>query len=414
MKKYFAWVVFIFAAGCSSQQESTPRTWQSIEQRLQTQLITIQDGDTLDLPEGNFMFTKSLAMDGKSNILIRGKGMDKTVLSFKNQTEGAQGMLISNGKNIVLEDFSIEDAKGDNLKINDTRGITLRRIRSVWSEGPKTENGAYALYPVLCKQVIIEECIASGSSDAGIYVGQSDSVIIRNNKAFWNVAGIESENSRWVEIYGNEAYENTGGLLVFDLPGLTQYGHTTKMYNNHIHDNNHENFAAKGNIVASIPPGTGVMILATHNLEMTENKIINNKTVGTGIISYELVVALNEGEQEQAAAIGGVQTTNNSYKADTLYNPYPYEIFIHKNMYENDHWFPAIGHDIGKLFLMKSFMSPPAIVYDGIPDPKRTDAQICASDNGEIIIMNLDAAHEFEALSKDASKFNCAIKAVTP
>jgi hypothetical protein len=37
-----------------------------------------------------------------------------------------------------------------------------------------------------------------------------------------------------------------------------------------VYDNNHENFAAKGNIVASIPPGTGFMILATHQLELTE------------------------------------------------------------------------------------------------------------------------------------------------
>lgn len=413
MKKYFLYAIATLLVGCS-QQEAPPRVWQSIEQQLQTQLITILDGDTLDLPEGNFMFTKSLAMDGKSNIVIRGKGMDKTVLSFKNQVEGAQGLLISNGKNIVLEDFSIEDAKGDNLKINDTHGITLRRISSIWSEGPKTENGAYALYPVLCKQVLIEECVASGSSDAGIYVGQSDSVIIRNNKAYWNVAGIESENSRWVEIYGNEAYENTGGLLVFDLPGLTQYGHSTKMYQNNIHDNNHENFAAKGNIVASIPPGTGIMILATHNLEMTENKVINNKTVGVGIISYELVVALNEGEQEQASAIGGVQTTNNNYRTDSLYNPFPYQIFIHKNVFENSHWFPDLGNDIGKLFMMKSFMSPPDIAYDGIGDPDRVDAQICARENGDIVTMHLDAAHDFKDLSKDAAKFDCEVKPVNP
>ncbi|MCZ8215959.1 MAG: right-handed parallel beta-helix repeat-containing protein, partial [Cyclobacteriaceae bacterium] len=235
-------------------------TWQSIEKNLQTQLITLEDGDTLDLPEGYFMFTKSLSMDGKSNILIRGKGMDKTILSWKNQTEGAEGIKISNGKNIVLQDFAIEDAKGDNVKVSDVNGITFLRISSSWADGPKTENGAYALYPVLCKNVLIDECIAMGSSDAGIYVGQSDSVIIRNSKAYWNVAGIESENSRWVEIYGNEAYENTGGILVFDLPGLTQYGYSTKVYNNNVHDNNHENFAAKGNIVASIPPGTGFMV----------------------------------------------------------------------------------------------------------------------------------------------------------
>ena len=400
-------IVFVFVVVSCSQKDTEPKTWQSIETSLQTQLITVANGDTIDLPEGNFMFTKSITMDGKANILIRGKGMDKTILSFKNQTEGAEGLHISNGINIVLEDFSVEDSKGDNIKVNDTRGITFRRIRSAWPEGGKNENGAYALYPVLCKQVLIEESMAIGSSDAGIYVGQSDSVIIRNNKAYWNVAGIESENSRWVEIYGNEAYDNTGGLLIFDLPGLTQYGHTTRVYKNNIHDNNHENFATKGNVVASIPPGTGVMILATHNLEMTNNQIKNNKTVGTGIISYDLVAAINSGEVEQEGAIGGVQSVNNSYKQDSLYNPYPYQIYVHHNVYENSHWFPSLSSDIGKLFLMKSFMSPPDIAYDGIPNPKMKDAHICAQENGDITIISLDAANDFKDLSKDPKKLDC-------
>ena len=402
-----ALVILVVTAVACSQQDSKNKNWQSIETSLQTQLITITDGDTIDLPEGNFMFTKSLSMDGKSNILIRGKGMDKTILSFKNQAEGAEGLHISNGKNIVLEDFSVEDSKGDNIKVNDTQGITFRRIRSAWPDGPKNENGAYALYPVLCKHVLIEESIAIGSSDAGIYVGQSDSVIIRNNKAYWNVAGIESENSRWVEIYGNEAYDNTGGLLVFDLPGLTQYGHTTKVYKNNIHDNNHENFATKGNVVASIPPGTGVMILATHNLEMTDNQIRDNKTVGTGIISYDMVAAINKDEVEQEGAIGGVQTVDNNYQQDSLYNPYPYQIYVHHNTYENDHWFPSLSSDIGKLFLMKSFMSPPDIAYDGILNPAMKDAQICAHENGDITIISLDAAHDFKDFSKDPNKLDC-------
>jgi len=386
--------------------------WQSIEQSLQTQLITVADGGTIELPEGNYMFTKSLAMDGKSNIVIKGKGMDKTRLSFKNQTEGAQGLLISNGSNIVLEDFSIEDAKGDNLKVSEVRGITFRRIRSVWADGPKTENGAYALYPVLCKNVLIDECIAMGSSDAGIYVGQSDSVIIRNSKAYWNVAGIESENSRWVEIYDNEAYENTGGILVFDLPGLTQYGHTTKVYRNNVHDNNHENFAAKGNIVASIAPGTGFMILATNTLEMTENKIIDNKTIGIGIISYDLVAAMNEGEKESENAIGGVQTVNNSYQADSLYNPYPFQVYIHNNTFENSYWFPSLSNDFGKLFLMKSFMNPPDIAYDGIPDPARSNPELCIQEGDDITLINLDAANDFKNLTKGAKQFDCEGKKI--
>jgi len=407
MKKTFLFllsILFLTNCGDSGREKIT---WKSIEKDLQTQLIMAEDGATIELPEGYFMFTRSLIMDGKSNITIKGKGMDKTILSWKNQSEGAEGLKITNGKNITIEDFSVEDSKGDNIKISDTDGLTLRRIKSVWSEGPKTENGAYALYPVLCKNVLMEECIAMGSSDAGIYVGQSDSVIIRNNKAYWNVAGIESENSRWVEIYDNEAYENTGGLLIFDLPGLTQYGHSTKAYNNNLHDNNHENFAQKGNIVASIPPGTGMMVLATHDLEVYNNKITDNTSVGLAIVSYELVAALNKDEKEQAGSIGGAQTVNNRYEADSLYNPFPYNIKIHDNTFSNSHWFPSLSNDIGKLLMMKSFLNPPDIIYDGIENPKQKDRNLCMDEKGEITFINLDAANNFKNLSKDPSALKC-------
>ncbi len=409
MKKIvFCWALSAIALSCTAP--GVDRTWKNIEKSLQTQLITVADGDTVDLPEGNFMFTRSLTIDGKANVVIRGKGMDRTILSWKNQEEGAQGLLVSNSRNIVLQDFSVEDAKGDNLKINDTRGITIRRIRSVWSQGPSTENGAYAIYPVMCTKVLMEECVAMGSSDAGIYVGQSDSVVIRNNIAYWNVAGIEAENSRWVEIYGNEAYENTGGLLVFDLPGLTQYGHTTRVHHNRIHDNNHENFAQAGNIVASIPPGTGVMILATHDLDLYENEIVDNQTVGIAVISYELVAALNEDVEEQENSIGGAQTVNNQFKKDTLYNPFPYDIFLHHNKITNRHWFPSPQNDIGQLLIRHSPFSPPDILYDGIEDPQRALRKICLSENGHITFINLDAGHEFESLSMDPAPFTCTVE----
>jgi parallel beta-helix repeat protein len=381
--------------------------WKSIEKELQTKFILAEDGDTIELPEGYFMFTRTLVMDGKSNITIKGKGMDKTILSWKNQTEGAQGMQISNGNAIVLEDFSVEDAKGDNLKVNDTNGIVLRRIRSVWFDGPKTENGAYALYPVLCKNVLMEECIAMGSSDAGIYVGQSDSVIIRKNKAYWNVAGIESENSRWVEIYENEAFDNTGGILVFDLPGLTQYGHSTKVYNNKVLHNNYKNFAQKGNVVASIPPGSGMMILATHDIEIYDNEITDNTTVGIALVSYELVAALNEGVEEQENSIGGVQTVNNSFREDSLYNPFPYNVKIYKNKFSNKYWFPSFQNDVGKLLALKSMFNPPDVLYDGIPNPKQLDRNICIGDNGKITFINLDAANDFKGLTKERTGFEC-------
>ena len=48
-------------------------------------------------------------LDGKKNITIRGAGIEKTVLSFLGQKEGAEGIRVSGCENIVFEDFTIED-----------------------------------------------------------------------------------------------------------------------------------------------------------------------------------------------------------------------------------------------------------------------------------------------------------------
>lgn len=387
------------------------RNYQDIEQEMLTQFIVAEDSSVIELPAGHFLFTKSLALDGKTAVTIRGKGIDNTVLSFKDQKEGAEGIRISNGNNIVLEDFTVEDAAGDNIKVMDTDGITFRRVKAAWTGAVDTENGAYALYPVLCKNVLIEECEAMGSSDAGIYVGQSEKVIIRNNKAYMNVAGIESENSDDVEIYGNQTYDNTGGILVFNLPGLTRYGKNIKVYDNQVYDNNRDNFGTKGAIVSNIPAGTGMLILATNNVRVYENSITDHKTLGIGIISYDLVYEMEKDiDDTPVDAYGGVRTVTADYRSDKDYDAYPGNISIYNNRYSNSHWLPNIGSDFGKIFMFKNGMKIPDVIFDGIRpgdyESKKEYYKICVDESG-IKFMDLDAGNGFESLSKDISKYRC-------
>ena len=398
---YFVGLIMMAACGSTPDQEIT---WKSIEKDLQARFITTGDSTTIELPAGHYMFTRPLLLDGKTQITIKGAGMEKTVLSFAMQEEGAEGLKISNAKNIVLEDFTIQDAKGDNIKVTDTYGITFRRLKSEWTGEPKETNGAYAFYPVLSKQVLIEECVAIGSSDAGVYVGQSDSVIIRNNIVYHNVAGIESENSRWVEIYGNETYDNTGGILVFDLPGLTQSGHTTRVYDNKIYRNNYKNFAPSGNIVATVPPGTGLMLLATRNIEIFENEIIDNKTIGIGVASYDLIEAMGGGNSSGAAEVPSDQ------KAP--YNPYYNDLYIHHNQISNKHWFPTLKNDFGLLFLTKFPFGTPDVVIDGILGGETL--RMCLQENGDIVFANLDAANDFAGLNTDIKAVDCKGEEITP
>ncbi len=406
MMKHLSVLMFLALLG-ACQDGGDETRWQSIEKDLQRRLITAQDSSIIELPAGNFMFSKSISLDGKQNVILKGAGIDRTILSFANQSEGAEGLKISNCANITLRDLTIQDAKGDNIKVTDTQGITFDGVKSHWLGDPKEENGAYAFYPVLCKNVLIQNCIAAGASDAGIYVGQSDSVIIRSNIVYHNVAGIESENSKWVEIYGNEAYKNTGGILVFDLPGLTQYGHTTRVFRNRIDQNNYKNFAPAGNIVATVPPGTGIMLLATRNIEIFENEIINNRTAGLAIASYDLVEALGtDGETQLDENIA-------TAKKDRDYDPYPSGIYVHHNNFSNKYWFPTLKNDFGVLFLVKFPFSTPDVVWDGIA-PDRDVFDLCLTENGEIDFGDLDAANDFEKLNGDWSAFACEGETIEP
>ncbi len=396
---------------------SPKRNYIDIEEEVLKAFILAKDSSTIRLPEGHFLFSQSLSLDDKKHLTIKGMGMDKTVLSFKGQQQGAEGIKITNSQNIILEDFAIEDAVGDNLKISDTDTLVLRRIRTAWTGKVSTENGAYGIYPVLSTNIVIEECEAIGASDAGIYVGQSQNVIMRDNKVFYNVAGIESENSSQVEIYNNEAFENTSGLLIFNLPGLSVYGGNIKAYNNKIYDNNLKNFGVKGSIVSAVPKGTGVIIMATQDVNFFQNSIANHKTTNLAVVSYEIFAADQDPEASDlinASSLNGIRSIDSDFKKDPAYNPYPGRIYVHNNSFENDYNFPTLSNDFGKLWMFKNGAAIPDIAYDGIlpngtilSDP---DVKVCIKNNGEASFAYLDAANEFNDFSNDLEPFDCIIK----
>ena len=188
-------IALLWAYSCDSpQQEAAPGTIaKEVYQQLQEQLITAEPGSTIEIPPGTFEFDRPLSLDGISNITIRGAGMDATVLSFKYQKAGAEGLRIT-ADSVTLEGFTILDTKGDAIKLQDCNGIIIRKVKTSWSGGADESNGGYGLYPVSSTDVLIESCEASYASDAGIYVGQCTDVIVRNCYAHENVAGIEIEN----------------------------------------------------------------------------------------------------------------------------------------------------------------------------------------------------------------------------
>ena len=286
-------------------------------------------------------------------------------------------MRIKCPEGVTVEDLAVEDAKGDAVKAQDTKKVTFRRVRTEWTGGPKATNGAYGLYPVLCTDVLIEECTAIGASDAGIYVGQSENIIVRRNRAEKNVAGIEIENSVNADVYENTATDNTGGILVFSLPDLPKKdGRMCRVFNNKVIANNHENFAPKGNIVATVPPGTGMMLMANDQVEYFKNDVENNQSTGLLIVSYLI---------------------NRKEIKDEKYDPYCESIYVHDNNFKDNGKSPA--GDLAAI-LAKPLGTPfPAILYDGMRDEKKLvegelpeQLRMRIRNNGDADFANFDGA----------------------
>ena len=311
-------------------------------QEIQEALILAEPGDIIRLSAGVFSLEDSLSLD-VAGVQIEGEGMSQTILDFSNQLSGAQGLSVTSD-NVTLQDFAIQNAKGDAIKVKGVTNIKFLRVKTEWTNGPSSDNGAYGLYPVESKNVLIDGCIAIGASDAGIYVGQSQNIIVRNSRAEFNVAGIEIENSYFADVYNNIAINNTGGILVFDLPGLPQQGgHHVRVFKNRSVGNNTDNFAPEGNIVGEVPRGTGIIIQANSDVEIFDNEIGENDTVNIAVVTY------------------GNDTD------DQAYYPHPKSVQIHGNKFGPTGYNPDTSKgELAQILFDLSGGNMPDIFWDGL------------------------------------------------
>ncbi len=345
-----------------------------VQERLQEALILAKPGDTIELEAGVYELKMGLSLD-VDNVTIKGAGHEKSILSFKGQNAGSEGLIVTSS-GVTLQDFAVEDSLGDCIKVKGANGITFRGVRTEWTSGPKPTNGAYGFYPVESKDVLVDGCIAVAASDAGIYVGQCERIIVRNSVARYNVAGIEIENCYYADVYDNLAEHNTGGILVFDLPNLPQQGgHDVRVFKNKIINNDTVNFAPEGNIVGFVPTGTGMSIMANDKVEVFDNIISGNGSMGISIRGY-----LPYGDE----------------KMDPNYYPYPRNLHIYNNKFENNGFKPMGVR--GELYAKAAGSSTLTdIMWDGMIDEKRVAAgalprthNIVIGDNGDIDFVNLD------------------------
>jgi len=370
---------------------------------LQGALIEAESGDAICLRDGLYKLTGQLSLD-VDDVIVRGE--PDTVLDFSGQTTGANGIEVTSDA-VTLENLRIENTQGDGIRATAVSDLVVRRVRVEWTGGPSPDNGGYGIYPVSSTGVLIEDSYASGAADTGIYVGQSSQIVIRNNEVTQNVAGIEIENSTDAEVYGNHAYDNTGGILLFNLPGLpVKDGKRANVHDNTVERNNHENFAESGNIVAMVPPGTGMFILASDDNEVHDNTIAENQSSGLAILSWYVA------QRDEDALM------------DPEYDWFPERNYVHENSFSNNGTQPNASAALIAAAAGETTLAD--MVWDGIVDSAKLDGPAseglvppvplrnCFLRNGDATFKALDLEHDGAGKSSDVETYACQRPALEP
>jgi hypothetical protein len=161
---------------------------------------------------------------------------------------------------------------------------------------------------------LIEKNWATGSEEAGIYVGDSPqaNATVEGNDVSGNNLGIFIRHARHVEVAYNHSEGNCQGILVLD-DGEPGGAGNVNVHNNVFHANNESCPPGEG------PPfqGGGVLLFGATDTIVAQNQVLGNK--GNEINSGGIVL-------RSAAPFGGSDVIGNIVRNNTAYSNSPADI----------------------------------------------------------------------------------------
>jgi len=307
--------VLILAAVLSAATAAEARTWiVHPGESIAAAILNARTGDRIEVMPG--VYHESGPGDLNA-VTITADGIELVGLSHANhpvvlENAGAQsyGIWVSplNSTGAIPEENNEKPPcayDGSTIHYFSIRGFTLRGFKEhglhlacvdgfLIDGNVAEDNGVYGIFPVTSRHGVLANNTVRGTvRDAGIYVGQSDDVLIAGNNAVDNLIGIEVENSRDVTVIGNQSSNNTIGIFVdvlFDKVKLTQK--TTLVAFNNVHDNNRPNSSDPDDITAIFPPGFGILLVGADTTTVTQNEVRHNGFAGIAVSSLCLAFAL--------------------------------------------------------------------------------------------------------------------------
>jgi plastocyanin len=242
---------------------------------IQAAVDAADPGDLVLIDPGVYREAVTVTTPG---LTIRGKDRNATILDGEFTRD--------NGIAVTADGVAIENLTARNYTVNGFfwNGVTGYRGSYLTA----IDDWVYGIYAFDSVDGVLEHSYASGSFDAGFYVGQCDpcNAVVTDVLAEYNGLGYSGTNSSGnMYIVNSEWRRNVGGIApnTLDSELLPPVNNVT-IAGNYVHHNGAGDVAPSGTF-QWLAHGVGVALAGARDSVVRDNLLVNNSTSGVAVVS---------------------------------------------------------------------------------------------------------------------------------
>lgn len=309
------------AAAQGATETEAPEAWSGETRRVPQDHATIQSavdaaapGDLVLVDRGVYPEQVTVTTPG---LVIRGVDRNETVIDGEFVREN--GIEVFGADGVAIENLTVRNTMGNGLFWTGVRGYRASYVTAI-------DARVYGIYAFDSSDGVFEHSYASGSYDAGFYIGQCDpcEAVITDSIAEWNGLGYSGSNaSDELYLVSSVWRYNGAGIVPNTIDGeLLPPFHDVTIVGNLVHDNgNRDNPTGNTEWGAW---GNGILLAGGNRSVVERNRVVNHPVAGILVIpnldrnfwmSAENAVRQNviEGSGRADLALAGPAGTGNCF-----------------------------------------------------------------------------------------------------
>ncbi|MGH8951883.1 MAG: right-handed parallel beta-helix repeat-containing protein [Acidimicrobiia bacterium] len=240
---------------------------------IQSAVDAAAPGDLILIDRGTYREEVQVTTPG---LTLRGVDRNEVVIDGEFSRPNGVSVLFADG--VVVENMTAINNTSNGFFWSGVRGYRGSYLTAV-------NNAVYGIYAFDSSDGVFEHSLASGSPDAGFYIGQCDpcQAIISDSISEWNGLGYSGTNaSSDLLIVDSVFRHNVAGIVPNTLDGeLLPPFHNVSIVGNLVHDN--------GNIEAPAlafewgAQGNGILLAGGGDSYVSRNRVFNHRQSGIAI-----------------------------------------------------------------------------------------------------------------------------------